>query len=467
MQIIKWLCKWHGCGESLYQNHRIMYRNILVVLVCLLSLEVYSQESLSLDSCIRFGLKNNLTVQNASISSEVANVSYKQSKWNYLPEIYAGGNAGLNSGRSIDPNTNGVVETSFISNSFYVSASVDLFKGFSQMNELSYQKYLAISAQNNQRKVEDEIAFTIMNAFFDVVYFDELVSIANEQRELSKLNLKKTEVLVVTGLKAEADLLEVKANVERDELFYIQSQNQHISALFKLRRAMNVGSDFNLEIRKPQDSTLVVPISDTNSDSLFQAYALQSPELNSLENEWLASLKSVSVKRSGYYPFLRLEASLGSAYYETNKDSLGQTYEYRYQLKSNVSQYVGLSLLVPIFKKNDVRSSVKRAKLQSEINKNLFDKAKQDIQLEIVENVNSMVAANRELSQAQNQLQADRLAFEAAQKKFDKGMISVVDFYTAKNRLSNTKGQVLRARLTLEIKKRTIDFYKGIRFWEQ
>jgi len=45
-------------------------------------------------------------------------------------------------------------------------------------------------------------------------------------------------------------------------------------------------------------------------------------------------------------------------------------------------------------------------------------------------------------------------------------MISVVDFYTAKNRLSSTEGQVLRATLTLEIKKRTIDFYSGIRFWE-
>lgn len=444
-----------------------MYKNTLLVLICLVSFEVFSQEKLSLDSCIRFGLENNLTVRNASISSEVANVSYKQSKWNYLPEVYAGGNAGLNSGRSIDPNTNGVVETSFISNSFYVSASVDLFKGFSQMNELSYQKYLAISAKNSQRKVEDEMAFTIMNAFFDVVYFEELISIAGEQRELSKLNLKKTEVLVATGLKAEADLLEVKANVEKDELFYIQSQNQHISALFKLRKAMNVGSDFNIDIRKPQDSILVVPISNTNSDSLFQTFSYYSPQLNSLENEWKASIKSVSVKRAGYYPSLRLEASIGSAYYETNRDTLGKTYGYNYQLKSNVSQYVGLSFSVPIFKKNDVRSSVKRAKLQSELSKNMFDKAKQDIQLEIVENVNSMVAASRELSQAQKQLQADMLAFEAAQKKYDKGMIGVVDFYTAKNRLSNTKGQVLRARLTLEVKKRTIDFYRGIRFWEQ
>jgi len=445
----------------------MMYKNILLGLICLLELDAFSQEKLSLDSCIRVGLKNNLTIQNASISSRITDISYKQSIWSYLPEMYAGGNAGLNSGRSIDPNTNGIVETSFISNSFYLSASLDLFKGFSQLNELAYQKYLSISAKSNLRKVEDEVAFAIMNAFFDVAYFEELISIASEQKELSKLNLKKAEVLVTAGLKAEADLLEVKANVEKDELFYVQSQNQYNVALLNLRRAMNVGSDFSINVEMPQDSIFAIPVTDANSDSLFHIYSMHSQQLVSFENEWKASLKKINVKRAGYYPSLKLEASFGTAYYETNKDNLGKTYGYEYQLKNNRSQYVGLSLLVPIFRKNETHSSVKQAKLQSEITKNMLDKAKQDVQLEIVENVNGLVAASRELIQSERQLEADRLAFDAAQKKFDKGMISVVEFYTAKNRLSNTKAQLLRARLTLEIKKRIIDFYKGIRFWEQ
>jgi hypothetical protein len=40
--------------------------------------------------------------------------------------------------------------------------------------------------------------------------------------------------------------------------------------------------------------------------------------------------------------------------------------------------------------------------------------------MEIVENVNGLVAASRELIQSERQLEADRLAFDAAQKKFDK-----------------------------------------------
>jgi outer membrane protein len=46
-------------------------------------------------------------------------------------------------------------------------------------------------------------------------------------------------------------------------------------------------------------------------------------------------------------------------------------------------------------------------------------------------------------------------------------MINIVDFYTVKNRMANTAGQVLRSELTAEVKKRIIDFYQGNRFWEK
>ena len=60
----------------------------------------------------------------------------------------------------------------------------------------------------------------------------------------------------------------------------------------------------------------------------------------------------------------------------------------------------------------------------------------------------------------------DDLAFKAAEKKFEQGLINVIEFYIAKNRLANTNSQVLRARLQWEIKIKTIEFYKGQRFWE-
>jgi outer membrane protein len=83
------------------------------------------------------------------------------------------------------------------------------------------------------------------------------------------------------------------------------------------------------------------------------------------------------------------------------------------------------------------------------------------------QNYNDLTAAWKELQQSGYQLEADKLSFQAAQKKFDQGMTSAIEFYTVKNRLATTASQVLYSKLTLEIKKRTLDFYKGTRFWEE
>jgi len=85
---------------------------------------------------------------------------------------------------------------------------------------------------------------------------------------------------------------------------------------------------------------------------------------------------------------------------------------------------------------------------------------------EIEQNKNDLNAAWKELQQSQKQMDADKLAFEASQKKFNQGLINVVEFNTVKTRLATTETQVLHSKLTLEMKKRILEFYQGTRFWE-
>jgi outer membrane protein len=63
-------------------------------------------------------------------------------------------------------------------------------------------------------------------------------------------------------------------------------------------------------------------------------------------------------------------------------------------------------------------------------------------------------------------MEADQQAFQASEKRFEQGVVNVIDFYIAKNRLANSGSQVLKARLEWEIKKKALDFYMGNRFWE-
>jgi len=75
-------------------------------------------------------------------------------------------------------------------------------------------------------------------------------------------------------------------------------------------------------------------------------------------------------------------------------------------------------------------------------------------------------ALYQEYNQYEKRSEVDDLAYKAAEKKFEQGLVNVIEFYIAKNRLATTNSQVLRARLQWEIKMKTIEFYKGRRFWE-
>jgi len=306
----------------------------------------------------------------------------------------------------------------------------------------------------------------VMNAFYNVVYQEEVLKIANEQKAISELNVKKTEVLVSTGLKSQAELLEVKANYEKDELTCIQATNNIESAWIRLKKAMNLPPDQQIKLDSPDENPIATDEMTTDISELFKEHSNRSPYIRMFENEWKASLKNVNMQRSGFFPSINLQASYNTGFYETNKDASNRTISFSNQIKNNQSQSVGASLSIPIFSRNAVRLDVRQSKLKSEQAETKLNQTKQNLLYEMEQNYNDLTAAWKELQQARNQLEADKLAFQAAQKKFDQGMTNAMEFYTIKNRLASTTSQVLHSKLTLEIKKRTLDFYKGTRFWE-
>lgn len=456
---------WHSKSQNA-KRMKTIFSIVFLHLFLFPGIQLNAQEKWTLNECISYGLKNNLKLNNALLSEEIVKQDYRQTKFNLLPGIAAGADAGRNYGRSVDPNTNGIITTSFFNNSYYLGASVDVFKGMMLQNQIRYQKFRKEAAENYRENATDDLAFEIMDAFYTVVYQQELLKIANEQKEISELNLKKMEILVSTGLKAPTDLLEVKANFEKDELFCIQTSNNIEAAWIKLKKAMNLPADQQIEIASGEEQPVEESALSADVTELFKEYCSWSPYLRQYENELKASEKFVSIRKAGYYPSVRLQASYNTGFYETNKDESEKTIAFHDQIKNNQSQFVGATLSIPIFSRNSVRTDVKQSKLAMEQAQTTLEQTRQTLIYEMEQNYNELTAAWKELQQSEKQLEADKLAFEASQKKFNQGLINVVEFYTVKTRLASTTNQVLHSRLVLEMKKRIFDFYRGKRFWE-
>ncbi len=444
-------------------NFRI--RLFLIIIPLIGSLILPAQEKWTLNECISFAMKNNLQLQDAGMNKQLAEISYRQSKWSMLPGIAAGSDAGMNYGRSVDPNTNGIVNTSFFNNSYFLGASVEIFRGFMLQNQIRYREFKKEATENNRQNIADDLAFSVMNAFFNVIYFEELKTIAEDQKAISALNVRKTQILVDTGLKSPTDLLEVKANFEKEALFCIQTANNLASSWISLKKVMNLPPEKEILLTIPVTEPGLADLG-TSVSELYRQHAAWSPYIQLYDREWKASVKSVHMSKAGYTPSITLQAAYNTGFYETNKDANAKVIAFRDQISNNQRQFVGATLNIPIFSKNSIRSNVQSARIASDQAQIRLKLAMQTLQYEMEGNYNELTASWKELQQAEKQLEADNLIFQATQKKFDQGMVNAIELYTIKNRLANTGAQVLHAKLTYAVKARILDFYKGKRFWE-
>jgi len=435
-----------------------------VVIVLMAANALKAQDSWNLSQCISYAIENNIGLRKMEIAGRIAEENFRQSQRNFLPGISASTNSGFSFGRSIDPVTNGIVNTRFFNNSYSVGASMTLFNGFMMINQIEYQKYIKRAAEQNRLNATDDLAFQVMNSYFDVLYFQGMTDIAKSQVEASGINLKRVEKQVELGMKSSTDLFEMRANYESEELKRIQAINSLRTANLKLLQQMNLTDTTMLVLAEEQIPVVQAQITDRRD--LFESYISWSPYFQSFQYQLNASRKSLSISRAQLFPSITVGGSVNTHFSGTNRDNADNVIGFRDQFNSNLNQYIGASVNIPVFNRWNKRSDIKKAKFEIQQAENTLDEEKQKLYFELVNNLNEMEALENEYNQYLRQLEADSLAYQASEKKLAQGFVSVVEFYIAKNRLASTERLVLKARLQWEMKKRVLDFYAGERFWE-
>lgn len=437
---------------------------LLLLLLLFAGNALVGQETWSLNRCVSFAIENNIGLRKMQVLEQSAAEDYNQARRNLLPELNASSNAGWSFGRSVDPNTNDYVNTNFFNNTYEVGASVTLFNASKQIYTIEYQKFRKKASELNRLSATDDLAFLVMNSYFDVVYQTGLLKIAEEQVKTSALNLKRMEKMVELGIKSKTDLLEMRANYESEELKRIQIENNLKTSKLVLKHRMNHIAEEEIiteNIEQP-----AIGSTQQNQQELFNSYLKWSPYFQSYEAQMKAVSKTVSINRSQLLPNISAFGGMSTGYYETTKDASGNKVAFGEQFDNNRSQYLGASINIPIFNRLAVRSGITKAKLSLSEAKLAMDEEKQKLYFEMANNLNEVEALEKEYNQYKRQQEADQQAYQAAEVKFEQGLVNVVDFYISKNRLANTEAQLLKARLFWEVKKNIIEFYNGKRFWE-
>lgn len=439
------------------------FRNILFLMLLLANGYIQAQEKWTLDACVNYALDHNLTLNDLKLTIDANRETYRQSYRNLLPSISGNSSYNIRFGRSVDPNNNAIIISDFFSNSYSLNASIDVFQGFQKMNSIKAANFLYKATKEERLQEKYLLAFRVMSAFYDIQFFQGLLAISKEQEKISLKNLKLLKKQIALGLKAGVDIYEAESLLMTDRLKVTQNENSLNAAKLQLIQEMNLENTATISITE----SLKVNIdgeddADIRSDAVYKESLSFIPSIKAQELRVAAAKKEVSIARGNLMPSLSFSAGYSTGFFETNTDDIGEVIPFRTQIKENASQFIGVSLRIPISNRWSARSRVKQQKIALERADNNLELQKQALNRLIQELVQGYHATQKELAQATKNEKSRFAAFSIAQKRFDKGLINAIELFQSKNLYEIAQNENLQIKLKMKVQKKTIDFYRGL-----
>ncbi len=410
----------------------------------------------SLEKCISYAMENNLSIKQTKVGVDLAVIDKADARFAMYPNLNSQASNTHTYGRAINPLTNSYVPQDVNSVNLNANTNVTLFNGFQRINNFKSSEMNVEAEKKSLEKIKNDIALNVINNYLNVLFNQELLIVAKEQLEVTKLQLDRAQKNAAVGNATEGDVLNIKSQVANDELSVTNAENNLVIARLNLIQLLDRDPGEVFEVEKPGniDQYLVV----SNVASLKEVYENASnnlPDIKLLEYRYKAAQRSLASAKGAYYPRLTLGAGLSSDYADLNPTSFNN------QMKNNFGQFYQFSLSIPIFNGFSARNNVKRANLQlqnAEINK---QNAELTLGKTVQQAIADLSAARKKYESTYRSNESLKEAFTYSQRRFDVGLINAIDYNIAKNSLAKSAADLVQAKYELLFRAKLLDFYNG------
>lgn len=431
-----------------------MNKIIITLLAILTVSSVQAQDKWSLERCIEYAIDNNIQLKQQEINAKYSLNQYNQSRYNLLPSLNASAGGNLNSGRRLNDFTGSIEDRTTRSANFGIGASVNLYDGMRNFNRIKKSKIEYKASKSDIQEQINNLSLDIAGYYLQVLLNKELLNVAKAQVEVTKEQVKRTNVLVESGNTAKGTLLQIKAQQSQEELQVVNLENNVDISLINLKQAMNMISDENFDIEIPGISNIESYKSMPEFKNVY-GYAISSlPKVKSAELKLEAAKKELKIALGAYQPTLSASANAGTGY------SSARDLSFSKQLEEN-NKSLGLSLSIPIFNKMQVRTSIKNARLGILRAENELLNVKNGIYKQIQTSFQNATASQKKYNSTASTLESTKEAFRYVKEKFNVGMSYSTEYNESKNKLTKVESDLLQAKYEYIFKRLILDFYHG------
>lgn len=421
----------------------------------------YAQETWSLQKCIEYALENNIQIKQQALNNEYTQNQVNQAKSDRLPNLNAGLSNNLNFGRSLGyDNTYKNVNSSQYNG--YLSTDVTLWNGFTLQNTIKQREFDLQAAIQDFQKAKDDIMLNIAASYLEILFAEELEQVSLTQIEVTRQQIARTQQLVDAGSLARGALLEIEAQLAREELQLVNNQNSVQLSYLTLYQFLELPIAESFKIEKPRLPEIKANVTMANSFDVYKNAMQLRPEIKAAQMRVESARRQLDIAKGTAYPSLSFGANYYNLYNDKYTDLTGESISFGDQLKNNKRYSMGLTLNIPIFNKFQVKNGVANAILQISDYEYRLQSAGNVLRKEIEQAyTNALASLNRYIS-SEKAVKSTEEAFRYTEEKFNVGMINSVEYNQSKNNLTVAQSELLQARYEYIFRTKILDFYNGI-----
>jgi len=464
---------------------------IIFILSCFIA---RAQNKLTLQQAIEMGIANNIDVNQSGLQSEKAQIAWKQSRSNMLPNLNASIDHGINQGRSIDPYTNGYINQKVNYASYGASSNLLLFNGLSLQNNIKSNALGYEASKMELQQAKDNLTINIILAYLSVLSSEDILESSRNQQLVTGKQADRLNILNQSGAISPSDYYDVKGQFANDQLTVADNEAALETAKLNLAQLLNVPYNKNMDVERLPAEAFNISY-NVSPDSVYATALEQFAQIKAVHLRTESAQKNIRSLQGQFFPTLSLGGSLGTNYSSaatqsfllnsaevpssdyvilngtqipviTKQDNYNnRKITYGNQLNNNLSTAVSLGLSIPIFNRSQVRNQVKLAKINLKNNELVEQSTKTVLQQSIERAYVNLMNTSDKYKILLDQVNSFSQSFRAAEAKFNAGSITSVDYLIAKNNLDRTNTNLITSKYDFVLRTKILDYYQGKALW--
>lgn len=452
--------------KKFFRKNSIMKRKWIILVAALGVLQAHAQQQWTLQDCISYAMKNNITLQKALLQQQMESEAVKGSKGSLLPTVSASTSHSVGyrpwQDNGVSTVTNGQVNTkvdhTYYNGSYGINAQWTVWNGNRNHNnvklsELS-ERQASLAAEQTANSIQERIA----QLYVQILYEDEAVKVNKASLETSTKNEERGKTMVEVGKMSKADLAQLTAQRASDEYSVVDAQAQLANYKLQLKQLLELTGDDAFDVAVPAQSDQQALADIPTLQSVYDQALMTRPEIENAQLAIESSQVNVNIAKAGKMPTVSLNGGVSSSTNSLSNNNWG------HQMKYNLNSQAGVTVSVPLFDGRQTKTSVNRAKLQQQ----QAQLDLQDEQKKLYQTIEGYwLDANTNQQRFKSALltvESEQMSYDLLSEQFRLGLKNIVELMNGKDKLLTAQQNKLQSKYQTILSMQLLQFYQGETF---